>query len=150
MNLRKLIEDYLEEAKLMQVATSKNNQPWAASLYFAYDNLWNLYWISRSTRRHSEEIKDNEKVAGTIVLPHTHGQKVRGLQFQGIAKQLKGEEVKNGMDCYSKCYPDVPAEKIRAIVEGKDSHVCYRITPAFFILFDEINFPDNPRQELKL
>lgn len=134
----------------MQVATSKNNQPWVASVYFAYDNLWNLYWISRPARRHSEEIKDNEKVAGTIVLPHTHGEKARGLQFQGIAKQLKGEEAKRGMECYSKCYPDVPAEKIRAIAEGKESHVFYCISPTLFVLFDEINFPDNPRQEFKL
>lgn len=150
MNLRKLIEDYLKEAKLMQVATSLANQPWVASVYFAYDDLLNLYWISRPTRRHSRELKKNEKVAGTVVLPHTHGEKVRGLQFEGVAKELNGQKAKEAMEHYSKCYPDISQEKIEAIIEGKDSHVCYQITPTAFILFDEVNFPDNPRQELNL
>lgn len=143
MDLRKLIEDYLKEARLMQVATSKDNQPWVASVYFAFDEKLSLYWISNPTRRHSKEIKDNEKVAGTIVLPHSHGEKVRGLQFQGIAKQLEGKEVEEGIECYSKRYLEVSAET-------KKSHDCYKITPKLFVLFDEVNFPNNPRQELFL
>lgn len=148
VDLRKLIKEYLQEAKLMQVATSMNNQPWACSVYFAYDDKWNLYWISRSTRRHSQEIKNNEKVAGTIVLLHKHGDKVRGLQFQGVAKALTKEEIPLAMKIYAKRFHDVSKEKIHAIVEGKDSHFCYRISPRLFVLFDEVNFPDNPRQEL--
>ncbi|MBI2414593.1 pyridoxamine 5'-phosphate oxidase family protein [candidate division WWE3 bacterium] len=69
--IKDLITKYLEEARLMQVATSINNQPWACSVYFVFDNDFNLYWISTPKRRHSLEIKENSKVAGTIVLPHT-------------------------------------------------------------------------------
>lgn len=88
MKLKKLIEDYLKEAWMMQVATSHNSQPWACTVYFAHDENWHLYWISLPTRRHSKEIRENNKIAGTIVLPHVPGDKVRGLQFQGIAKKL--------------------------------------------------------------
>lgn len=150
MNVKKLIKEYLKKAKLMQVATVKDNQPWACSVYFAFDNSLHLYWISRPTRRHSEEIKNNEKVAGTIVLPHTHGDKVRGLQFQGIAKELKDKkEATLAMKYYAKRFP-LSAKKVNDIVTKKDSHVCYCITPTVIVLFDELNFPENPRQELHL
>ena len=87
--LRKLIDQYLERATIMQVASSHDDQPWVCSVYFAHDNSLNLYWISLPTRRHSQEIEMNEKVAGTIVIPHTFGDDVRGLQFQGVARELK-------------------------------------------------------------
>lgn len=150
MDLRKLIEEYLSKAYLMQVATTDNNQPWVCSVYFAYDESLNLYWISRPTRRHSKELRSNERVAGTVVLPHTHGEKVRGLQFEGVAKELISKEAIKEIECYSNRFQDIPKEKIKTILEGKDSHVCYKISPTLFILFDEVNFPDNPRQELPI
>jgi len=101
-NLREIIEQYLSEATLMQVATSKDNQPWTCSVYFVYDSALNLYWISTPKRRHSQEIRENSKVAGTVVLPHTPGQDVRGLQFQGIATELKGKEALPAMLLYAK------------------------------------------------
>src|ERR1700690_33649 len=105
MELRKLIEDYLKEAKMLQIATSKNNQPWSCTVYFAFDDKLNLYWISKPNRRHSEEIRNNDKVAGVIVLPHTPGDKVRGLQFQGIAKELSNkDDATAGMKYYAKRY----------------------------------------------
>jgi uncharacterized protein len=149
MELRKLIEDYLKEAKMMQVATSKDNQPWACTVYFAFDEDLNLYWISTPDRRHSEEIRENEKVAGTMVLPHTPGDNVRGIQFQGVAKELTQVEAVEGMKYYAERY-GLDKERVSAILDGKDGHVCYKITPSLYVLFDEKNFPDDSRQEYKL
>lgn len=150
MELRKLIEDYLKEAKMLQVATAKDNQPWACTVYFAVDEDLNLYWISKTARRHSQEIRENEKVAGTIVLPHTPGDNVRGIQFQGVAKELTDkDEAKVGMTYYAERY-GMDQERVDAILKGKDGHVCYKITPSLFVLFDEVNFPDDPRQEYRL
>lgn len=150
-NLRVLIEDYLKRATLMQVATAKNNQPWACSVYFAYDDKLNLYWISLPTWRHSQELRANKKVAGTIVLPHNPGDKVRGLQFQGVARELhQKNEVKYTLTYYAKRF-HMSQKRVKAIIEGLvDGHLCYRIMPSLFVLFDEVNFPDEPRQEYKL
>jgi uncharacterized protein YhbP (UPF0306 family) len=148
--LKTLIKEYLEKARMMQVVTARDNQPWACTVYFAYDDSLNLYWISSTTRRHSEEIRNNEKVAGTIVLPHTPGDKVRGIQFQGVAKELASkEEAIAGMKWYAKRYGMKP-ERVDAIVGNKDGHVCYKITPTSIVLFDEVNYPDDPRQEFRL
>lgn len=150
MKLRKLIEDYLKEAKLMQVATSKDNHPWVCSVYFAYDSSLNLYWISLPSTRHSKEIKNNNRVAGTIVLQHTPGDDVRGLQFEGTAKEIVNKkEIKLAMQYYAKRYK-MPEKRVNAIVDNKDGHMCYVIKPILFVLFDEANFPNNPRQEYRL
>lgn len=150
MRHRKLIEDYLKEAKMLQVATSKNKQPWVCTVYFAFDENLNLYWISLPSRRHSEEIRNNEKVAGVIVLPHALGDKGRGIQFQGVAKELtKKDEAAAGMKYYAERYGMKPG-RVKAILDGSDGHMCYKITPKLYVLFDEVNFPDNPRQEYSI
>jgi uncharacterized protein YhbP (UPF0306 family) len=150
VDVKKLIKEYLEKARLMQVVTAKNNQPWACSVYFAYDEKFNLYWISTPQRRHSQEIQENEKVAGVIVLPHTPGDKVRGIQLQGTAKQLTiPEEMQHGMDVYGSRM-SMNEERKQKIIQGKDNHVPYQIIPTLIVLFDEVSFPDNPRQELHL
>ncbi|EKD64967.1 MAG: hypothetical protein ACD_50C00231G0011 [uncultured bacterium] len=150
MKLRKLIEEYIEKAKLMQVATSRNNRPWACSVYFAYDDKWNLYWISLSSARHSKEIEKNKKVAGTIVLPHKHGDEVRGLQFEGVAKVLKSKnEISSAMEYYAKRF-GVSGKRVKAIIENTDGHLCYVVRPKSFVLFDTLNYPNDSRQEYKL
>src|SRR3989344_8448291 len=142
MKLRKLIEDYLEKAKLMQVATSRNNHPWACSVYFAYDKFLSLYWISLPSARHSKEIKNNNRVAGAIVLSHTPANNIRGLQFEGTAEAIVDKkEIKIAMKYYAKRYR-MPEKRVNAIIENKDGHMCYKIKPTLFVLFDEANFPN--------
>lgn len=149
MDLRKLITDYLAEARLMQVSTAKDNQPWTCSVYYALDNDLNLYWISLPDTRHSQEIETNEKVSGTIVLPHIPGQKPRGLQFQGIGKRTTGEEMQKAMDAYA-TRMGMKDERKQNILEGKDGHAAYVIRPTRFVLFDTENFPEDPRQEYEM
>lgn len=150
MNLKKLIVDYLNSARLMQIATSRNDQPWVCSVYFAFDKQLRLYWLSKSDRRHSVEIQLNQKIAGSIVLPHAPGDKVRGIQFQGIAKELTGKSaISAGMNVYAKRF-GMKEERIAAIISGTDGHACYQMIPSLYVLFDEVNFPEQPRQELAI
>ena len=149
MDLRKLITDYLQEARLMQVATAKDNKPWVCTVLFAYDENLNLYWISKPDTRHSQEIMTNEKVAGTIVSPSALGENVRGLQFEGIAKQATDEDMQKAMDVYAGRV-GMKDERKQNILSGKEGHVAYMIKPTQFVLFDTLNFPDNPRQAFTL
>jgi len=62
MNLDNLLQEYLTNNTLMQLATlGEDGQPWLCSVYFVHDEDDNLYWTSaRSKRRHSREIKGDE------------------------------------------------------------------------------------------
>lgn len=149
-NLKKIIEDYLKEAKLMQLATSINNQPWVCSVWFAADDELNIYWFSSTTRRHSDEIIKNNKVAGAIVLPQTPEDPPRGLQFQGTAELLTNQEdINKAISVYVDRI--FPRETINKLMQDKDKpHKFYKIRPTQFVLFDVVNFPDNSRQEYNL
>lgn len=150
MKLKKLIEKYLGEAKLMQLSTSIDNQPWVCSVWFAADEELNIYWFSSTTRRHSGEVMKNNKVAAAIVLPQTPEDPPRGLQLQGEAKMLAK---KADIDKAISVYVDriFPIEKIEEFMNHKEKpHRFYRIKPTQFVLFDVVNFPDNSRQEFNL
>lgn len=148
----RLLKEYLNEAKLMQVATSNGNKPWVASVWYVHDNNLNLYWISRKARRHSIELGKNPNVAGAIVKPHTigSGQKVRGVQFEGTARPCNAVELIKAYKLYTGKYRR--AEKIPAkeLLSKAVKYTYYKITPKSFVLFDEVNFPKDPRQEIKL
>lgn len=152
MDLKKLIEDYLKEAKLMQLATCKDGKPWICSVWYVHDENWNLYFISRKNRRHSLELKENPHIAGTIVFPHTKGsgEKVRGLQFEGEAFETKGEEIAYAKNLYEAKFDLAERINLEELMDPDITYCYYIIRPSLFVLFDEINFPDNPRQEITL
>lgn len=148
MDVRQLIQEYLSKAQMMHIATSHDNHPWAATTYFAADIDMNLYWMSKASRRHSQEISKNSKVARTIVLPHNYGEKVRGIQFEGEARELKGDDLQAGRNIFSSRYWIVG--DTAGLNSDPDPLLCYQVKPNLIVLFDEVNFPDNPRQELKI
>lgn len=150
MDLRELIKNYLKDAKLMQLSTSIDNQPWVCSVWFAADDDMNIYWISSVNRRHSNEVVKNQKVGVAIALPQTPDDAPRGLQLQGVAELLtKQEDIDKAISVYAGRI--FSKEKIKEFMEDKENpHRFYRIKPAQFVLFDAVNFPDNSRQEYNL
>ena len=150
MELRKLIKEYLEENRMMQLATSVNNQPWVCNVWYVVDEDLNIYWFSSITRRHSQELEKNNKVAGAMVIPQTPQDKPRGLQFQGTAHMLTDEkDVEKVISLFDGRIFD--RETIKDLMAHKEKpHRFYKIEPTQFVLFDAINFPDNSRQEYNL
>lgn len=151
-DLREMILDYLGESKLMQIATAKDNKPWVATVWYANDDDLNIYFISRKVRRHSLEIKENPNVAGAIVKPHLQGsgEKVRGLQFEGTVEWCFGDTLKRACELYVEKYPTAERIPLEMLEDRNSTGAFYAIRPSLFVLFDEVNFPDQPRQELKL
>ena len=151
-DIRRLIVEYLTEAKLMQIATVKANKPWVATVWYVHDEDLNLYFISKRARRHSLEIKENLNVAGAIVKPHTvgSGEKVRGLQFEGTAEEARGAILRKAWGLYLAKYPSAEKVPIEHLEDPTLKATYYVVKPKLIVLFDEINFPDSPRQELKL
>ena len=147
MELKLLIKQYLEEAKMMQLATVRDGKPWVCNVWFAADQDMNIYWFSSTNRRHSEEVSNDPHVAGAMCLPHTPEDKPRGLQFEGKAEMLTDEaDVQKAMSVYiDRIYPKEKVDEFMAHAERP--HKFYRIKPSLFVLFDVVNFPDNPRQE---
>ena len=146
-DLKAVIAEYLGITKVMQIATCVDDTPWCCTVYFAYDDDWNLYWISKPEQRHSREIAKNPKVAGAIAYDQQPSQRVvRGLQFEGTAELLSGREEEKASKYYIKQL-DREASLLEDIRSGANPHKFYRIKPSKFVLFDRLNFPNKERQE---
>ncbi len=150
--LKQLVMDYLTEAKLMQLATSTGPKPWIATVWYVNDKNMNLYFTSRRLRRHSMELEKNHNIAGAIVQPHTggSGDKVRGLQFEGTARECNEEEFKAANELYRKKYTSAARVPPKSEGTGNAIAAFYIVKPSLLVLFDEINFPEQPRQELNI
>ncbi len=147
-DLKKLIHDHLKSARVMQLATSVNHQPWVCTVHYYSDENMNLYWISTPARRHSQEIAKNQKVAVAIKIHEdTPSEKyIIGISAVGHATRMSKEEAeKIGSQYMSKL--DKDPTLLKNILEGKNPHEFYCLKISKIVLFDTKNFSDNPRQE---
>lgn len=151
MDLKVLIGDYLQKARLMQLATSVANKPWVCILHFFADEDLNIYWISMPDRRHSKEIEQNPFVAAAMLIHEDSPAEkyIIGISAEGTAEQINTEEAKKISDNFMKKLDKDPA-LIKDILNEKNPHKFYKLTPSTIVLFDTKNFPESPRQELNL
>lgn len=147
MDIKQLITDYLQEARLMQVATVKYGKPWVCTVNFAVDEDFNLYWMSLRSTHHSQQLAHSPSVAGAIVKDPT---RIQGIQFEGTAQEVTGEELDRVNAIYQARYGDKPERLQEAKSNDPSVRGYYKIIPTKLVLFDKINFPDNPRQEYKV
>jgi uncharacterized protein YhbP (UPF0306 family) len=82
---------YLKSQHLIFLASSSQN-PWIATLYFAVDDNFDIYFISESKSLHGKNILDNKKVSCGIA---DSKQKVNeekiGVQLAGVASEITDE-----------------------------------------------------------
>ena len=148
----KIIREYLTggQTRMMQIATSASNQPWICTVYYAVDKDLNIYWMSKPDRRHSKEIAKNSKVAATIVYDQQPPRDDhRGVSVEGNAEELEGAKALKPIVLYGKQLGS-SKDWINAVKMMVDPHKIYKLTPNKFVLFDDVNFPNNSRQEWRL
>jgi uncharacterized protein YhbP (UPF0306 family) len=145
--LKQFIQQYLEEAKMMQLATVADGKPWVCNVWFAADDNLNIYWFSSTTRRHSYEVAKDHNVAAAICLPQTPADSPRGIQLEGVAEQLTNpKDIALAMKHYVGKIFTLKQVKLFMASPGSP-HRFYRIKPSSIVLFDAVNFPDQMRQE---
>ena len=100
-------------------------------------------------RRHSVEIAGNPHVAVAFCLPQTPTEPVRGLQVEGVAEILEDESsIQKASDLL--VGPIFPEERAEALMADQSRpHRFYRLKLDAFVLFDALNFPNDPRQTWK-
>jgi uncharacterized protein YhbP (UPF0306 family) len=140
-----LIRHYLKTGSFMQIATVSPGGPWIATVYYVLDNDLNLYWLSWPTRRHSQEIAADNRVAAAIAIKTD--KPVIGTQMSGTAEVVTDLAViESVMKDYILKYDSGHTfyEKAKA---GDNQHHMYRLKPEAFVLFDEVHFPQEGRVE---
>ncbi len=147
MDLRKLIQEYYRDNRHMQLATVSNGQPWICTVYYATDNDFNLYWTSRRSRQHSIEISTDPKAAVTIVKDIERKQ---ALQIIGSAYEVDNNDILRVHKLYQEKFgqEDYDIEEMKS--RNPDGRAYWVFKPSVISLWDEVNFPDNPKQIFEL
>lgn len=150
MDIQTLYRDYVKNIKLMQLATTRNNQPWLCNVWFVMDENDHVYWISRDTRRHSQEIHDNPYVSCTFHqwFDGGLGQAGQALIMAGHAEKLSGDACKKPYELYAARYPKIlEFQTEQEFLQDQGDHYFYKLTPQEIVWWDEKNFPDQSRQK---
>lgn len=146
MDIEKLIRKYLAQSYMMSLATVNGDKPWVVTVYYVMDDNLNLYWASPEDTNHSQHIGENQNVAIAIPVVHKKSQPVVGIQIEGVANQVKGsEDIKPIAEKYAASY-GFSEKWVEKFSNNLTKHKLYKFCPNKFVLFDDIEFPDNPRQ----
>lgn len=152
---RELLEDYVRSGKLMQLATLRTDgAPELCNVW--YDPHFRpdlLRFISRRDRNHSHNLRVNACVAGAIVAIHLEalGQTVRGVTFTGHARELAVVGIEKAIDSFVTRWPaSSVALDLDVMASGEGLTRVYEVAIGEWVLFDEVNFPEQPRQVIKV
>lgn len=105
--LKQQILSYIEAHHTMTLATCTANAPWAATVFFASDDL-RLYFFSAPESRHCQNLSANERVAVTIQEDYRDWRKIKGIQIEGRVTSVEGVfEKAKAMAVYARKYPEV-------------------------------------------
>lgn len=148
VNVEEAVRAHIQKTIHMSLGTSANNIPWVCEVHFAYDQQLNLYFRSKPSTRHSQEIASNPLVAGNIVKQHELSDAVVGVYFEGSAEMLQNVTEE------SDAYKSMSAKSIAGpdtLEEAKDSegHQFYKITVTKWYVFGTFSTPNGEKYTLE-
>lgn len=136
--LEQKVRQLIDKSLHMSLATCAGEQPWVCEVHFAYDGSLNLYFRSLMSRRHSQEIAGNPKVAGNIIDKHALGEPVVGLYFEAVAERLQDVTT---TDAAFICLRERLQLIESAVAEAQDptGHQFYRLTVTNWNVFGKFD-----------
>jgi Pyridoxamine 5'-phosphate oxidase len=151
---RELLEQYVKSGKLMQLATLREDgSPVVCNVWYDAQFAPDLLrFISRHDRNHSANIRKDARVAGSIIAIHLEalGQPVTGVTFTGIARELGTVGVEPEIVAFVKRWPAATdAIDPGRLARGETPTRIYEVAVEKWVLFDEVNFPGQPRQVIQ-
>jgi uncharacterized protein YhbP (UPF0306 family) len=130
----------LQRGVTIQLATSANNQPWVATLYYVADGI-KLYWVSATKRRHSKEIEQNNKVSAAVVVESDPNGHRLGVQLSGSAERvLERNELEHAAKLYVDKY-DSGDEYYTTISVLNEDQAIYKMKIDTVAIFDSEHTP---------
>lgn len=140
--LQKYILEYLSKNRRLTLATSEGNVPWAATIMFAYDSDFNIYFISVPDSRKTKNLKTNPRVSVAINEYAPRAGYTIGLQIEGKAIMLNKEKDKRELEIYRKRFDWAD--------DFLHDHELYKIVPEKIYYLDDEKFGQGGREELVL
>lgn len=133
-DLKEFILDYLDNNRRMTLATCSENTPWAATIFFAFDDKLNFYFISDPNTRKIKNLEKNPQVSGAINEFVKKVGSTIGVQLEGTAEMLDKKKNVKELEVFTKRF-DWADDYLH-------DHELFRITPKkIYYLNDELFGP---------
>jgi uncharacterized protein len=105
--LKQQVLSYLETHNTMTLGTCSGDVPWAATVFYASDEL-RLYFFSVPDSRHCQNLAANARVAVTVQEDYHDWQRIKGIQLEGTAILVDSIiEKAKALAVYAHKYPEV-------------------------------------------
>lgn len=102
---KKIIE-FIKKHHVLTLATCVDHQPWCANCFYAFlEDEAAFVFTSGFETRHIKEVRENKKVAGSIVLETGIVNKIQGIQFSGRLEIPENEMSEKTKNAYLKRFP---------------------------------------------
>ena len=135
--------ELLNSITSLSLATSSDDEPWAASVFFASDQNFNIYFVSDHRTQHGRDMATNSRVAATINPECKSWNEISGLQLRGEISIVEGVERAKALALYLKKFPQVDQlfekpqdEHEETIAQRLKSANIYKITPEMIRVID--------------
>ncbi len=144
------ILEFLKNHKLMSVGTY-NKFPWAANVFYLFDEDFNLYFVSNPKTLHCMNIAKNPKVSVTVADSHQTGSSKKvGFQARGLATRVTGaKEVQGIIKAWNKRKFDNTTLTYKVFMKVWNSRF-YKIKLTDIKLFDEHQAEENEDRMWKI
>ena len=136
--LRERVQTYLREHHVMTLACHGAEGVWAAAVFYANDG-YTIYFLSSPGSRHCRNLAANPRASATVHEDYADWREIKGVQMEGIASVLAGEEEETARRLYGAKFPVVGklAQAPAAIVKALAKVRWYKLIP------DRLYFIDN-------
>ena len=128
---------YLSDHNVLTLATAGPEGLWAAAVFYVNDGF-TLYFLSAPNSRHSLNLASHSTVAATIQEDYKDWREIKGIQLEGRASRLDGEEQAAARTHYATKFPFI-ADLARApneIARALSQIAWYRIVPSRLYFID--------------
>jgi uncharacterized protein YhbP (UPF0306 family) len=140
---RAAIRRMLEAHNTLTLSTVQDGAPWAATVFYASDADFNLYFVSDRRTRHARDMLANPAVALAINADVDNWDDVRGLQVEGRAAPVDGVARVTALALYLAKFASV--KRLFEAPRSKDEETIahrlkntefWRVTPTYVRLID--------------
>ncbi|MGP1678323.1 MAG: pyridoxamine 5'-phosphate oxidase family protein [Burkholderiales bacterium] len=138
--LRGQVAHYLREHHVMTLASHGDEGVWTAAVFYANDGF-TIYYLSAPTSRHCRNLAASPRASAAIHEDYADWREIKGVQMEGIASALSGEEEQRARRLYGAKFPVVgkleqaPAAIVKALAKVR----WYKLMP------ERLYFIDNSR-----
>lgn len=144
------MREQLDATQFMVLATGSGESLWVCPVYFAYDDSFTLFFLSKPTSRHMRNIEKQSDVACAIFHAMQNPQeKVRGLQTAGKAHFVGRGEALHAFEIYfAPTHVRTPVSPQGGALNYTNPSAEWRlakITPERVECFDEYRFSDGKK-----